>query len=153
GLARAYLTELALRADAGYAAGANAQIDCPVRLYAYESLANISLLELDPDHARAELARAPLCDTQQVSGSRVNLILQNALVRSELYRLGHRAADAQLARDSLTELRALPPEAAPGKEALLAYIEGDLTLKDDPAAARRSLRDAIARASDQNDEF
>ncbi|TMQ20256.1 MAG: CHAT domain-containing protein [Deltaproteobacteria bacterium] len=152
-LARAYLTELALRADAGLAAGADDKIDCPTRLYAYESLANISLLELEPDHARAELVRAPLCDTQKISAPRANLILQNALVRSELYRLGHRAADAQLARDSLAALRELPANVAPGKDALLAYIEGDLIIKDDPATGQQSLRDAITRAAGHADEF
>jgi len=61
GLARAYLTELAERAEAGLATGADehAAFDCPRRLYIYESLANISMLLRDPERARAELGRAP----------------------------------------------------------------------------------------------
>ena len=153
GLARAYLTELAQRAEAGLASGADESLNCQDRLYAYESLANISLMQLDPDGARADLARAPSCQTTAPSVEQAALILRYALVRSELYRFGHRTDDARLARDSLAALRDVPATVAPGKDALVAYIEGDLAVKDDPTAGRRSLRQAISLATHPEDEF
>lgn len=156
-LARAYLTELAERAEAGLGTGntAYASVECLRRLYAYGSLAHLSLLqpEPDPERARAELARAPTCDGAAMTDSLAVTILRNALVRTDLYRLGHRAEDARLARDSLAVLRDLPATVVPGKDAFLAYIEGALTIGDDPAAGRRALREAIGRAGQDAHEF
>lgn len=155
-LARAYLTELAERAEAALGTGDNAYaaVECERRLYAYGSLAHLSLLQPDPDpaRARAELARAPTCDAA-ATPSLAATILRNALVRTELYRLSHRPDDARLARDSLAAVRDVPAATLPGKDAFLAYIDGDLTIADDPAAGRRLLRDAIARAGQDRDEF
>jgi anti-sigma factor RsiW len=153
GLARAYLTEIAERANAGLASGRDASIDCQDRLYAYESLANISLLQLDPDRARGELANARQCDAQSISKNQAILTLRDALVRAELYRVGHRDDDARLARERLAAARELPASVAPGKDALLAFIEGDLKMRDDPVAGGVLLRDAIAKAGTETDEF
>jgi hypothetical protein len=152
-LARAYLSELALRGDAGLASGTHDAWNCQDRLYAYESLANISLLQLDPDRARVELGYAPTCQLSSVTPEVAALILRNALVRTELYRFGHLPDDARLARDRLAELRALPATVAPGKDALAAYLEGDLAIKDDPAAGKRALREAIELAGQDSEEF
>jgi hypothetical protein len=155
-LARAYLAELAERAEAGLGTGDNAYaaVECERRLYAYGSLAHLSLLQPAPDpaRARAELARAPTCDAA-ATPSLAATILRNALVRTELYRVAHRPDDARLARDSLAAVRDVPAATLPGKDAFLAYIDGELTIADDPAAGRRLLRDAIARAGQDRDEF
>jgi hypothetical protein len=154
-LARAYLTELAERADAGLATGSEtyASYECPRRLYVYESLANISILQLDPDRARAELGRAPACDLDPSDGDQAVLLLRNALIRSELYRMGHRAEDARLARNSLAALRDLPATVVAGKDAFVAYVEGQLSIQDDPAAGHRALREAITRAGHDSHEY
>lgn len=154
GLARAYVTELAQRAETGVAAGADPRVNCQQRLYAYEVLANISLLQLDPDRARAEIAQAPRCDASSVTEEYAVLILRKAIIREKLYGFGHRAEDARLAREALAEVRALPASVAPGKDAFTAYVEGDFVIKDDPAAGERALREAIALAgNDTRDEF
>ena len=155
GLARAYLTELAERAEAGLATGADAyaSIDCARRVYIHESLANLSMLQFDPERARAELARAPKCQLDPSNPDHAGLLLRSALIRSELYGAGHRAEDARLARDSLAQLRDLPDTVVAGKDAFLAYVEGGLGIQDDPAAGRRALRDAIARAGRDRHEY
>jgi hypothetical protein len=151
--ARAYLTELAERAEAGLTGGVNPAMDCLNRMYAYGSLANISVLQHDPERARAELAHIPACDKQAKPDVQTVQALRNALVRSELYRVGHHADDARLARDSLASLRGMALTGEPGVEALLAYIDGSLVIKDDPAAGRRALREAIAKADHGSNEF
>src|SRR6202040_1896013 len=99
---------------------------------------------LDPNRARMEISRAPVCAEERS--------LQKALVRSELYRFGHREEDARLARESIAALRAGP--AIPiGEQALLAHIEGNLLIDVDRAAGRRALREAISKAGHQADDF
>lgn len=160
GLARAYLTELAERADSGLATGGSQAYDCARREYAYGSLANISVMLLDPGRAREEISRAPACEVQQMSEAQVVQILRNALVRSELYRFGHREDDARLARDSLAALRTASAASGPdahdahdAHDAMIAYIEGNLAIENDRALGQRSLREAIAKAGARTDEL
>jgi len=153
GLARAYFSELALRGDAGLAAGSHEAWNCEDRMYAYGSLANISVLQFAPDRARVELSHAPNCPLSSFNAQQAALLLRTAFARAALYRFGHRPEDAQLARDSLAIVRSLPATVAPGKDALAAYLGGLLAIEDDPIAGQRSLREAIALAgSDSDDE-
>jgi len=146
--ARAYLTELAERAERGLATGDDAysHLDCIRRLYIHQSLANISLMQLDPERARAELAHAPRCDLDPAQDAHAAVMLRDALTRSFLYRADYRREDAELAQSSVAALRASPSMRMNGKDAFLAYIEGALTIKDTPEAGRKALRDAITRA-------
>jgi len=154
GHARAYLSELAWRGDAGLAAGARDMWNCEDRMYAYGALANISVLQFDPDRARVELSFAPNCPMSSLTALQAAVLLRTAFARAELYRFGHRAEDAQLARDSLAVVRSLPATIAPGKDAIVAYLEGLLAIQDDPAAGERALRQAIALAGrDGDDEY
>ena len=154
GLARAYLSEIALRGDAGLAAANRDAWNCEDRMYAYGSLANISVMQFDPDRARVELSSAPTCEMGSVNAQQAAVLLRTAFARAELYRFGHRTEDAQLARDSLAVVRSLPATIAPGKDAIVAYLAGLLAIQDDPAAGQRLLRDAIALAGhDTRDEY
>ncbi|HEU4730286.1 MAG TPA: CHAT domain-containing protein [Kofleriaceae bacterium] len=151
GLARAYLAELLERSETTPATGPSPfddAHDCAERQYVYDSLANISLLEFDPDRARDELSRAPSCAADPATQNA--LTLRAALVRTELYRFSHRDEDRELARRSLETLRGaqLPDAVQP----LLSYLEGDLSIDTDRAAGQRALRQAIALAAHQTDE-
>lgn len=147
GLARAYLTEIRERSNRSAASGPSPldeAHDCSSLEYAHESLANISLLLLDPVRARAELSGdRPCAQGPTVLG---------VLVRSELFRFEHHDEDARLARDGLAALRAAPaiPSA---QQAMLSHLEGDLLIDVDRTAGERSLRDAIAEADHQTDDL
>jgi CHAT domain-containing protein/putative zinc finger protein len=146
GLTRAYLAELIERSEYDASTAVNATdepYDCLRRQFAYQELAIISLLQLDPARSRDELARAPAC--------RKAPTLIGVAARAELYRLGHRAEDAELVRQSLPALRAAA--AGSGMQAMLDHVEGNVAIETDRAAGRRLLRDAIAKAGDQRDEL
>ena len=159
GLTRAYLVELLERSNSSVANGAtlvDEQYDCARRQYAYQSLANISLLLLEADRARSELSNSPTCDDRlAMSGEAAMkrlLTLQSASIWSELHHFGHREQDAVMARNALAMLQAEAPPNA-GELAFLTYIEGNLSLDDDRIAGRRLLREAIAKAGRESDEF
>ncbi|HET7500084.1 MAG TPA: CHAT domain-containing protein [Kofleriaceae bacterium] len=146
GLARAYLAELLERSESSPATGPSPfddAHDCAERQYVYGSLANVSVLEFDPDRAREEIAKAPSCTIDPATQNA--LTLRAALVRTELYRFSHRADDRDQASKALDTLRhAQLPESV---QALLSFIEGDLTIDSDRAAGQRALREAIALAA------
>ncbi len=152
GLARAYMAELLERSESTAATGPSPfdeAHDCAERQYAYDSLANISLLMFDPDRAREEISRAPSCGADAITQNA--LTLRAALVRTELYRFSHREADGDAARKALAELRRVPGLSA-AQQAVLAYVEGDLLIDVDRAAGQRALRDAIAQADHLTDD-
>ncbi|HEX2689057.1 MAG TPA: CHAT domain-containing protein, partial [Kofleriaceae bacterium] len=119
---------------------------CATRQYAYQSLAILAVDAADPDRARALLARAITCSND--SGTK--LMLQRALVAAEIYRLGHRDRDAELARKSLAALRFAA--LSPAEQAMIELIEGDLVLDVERGASERHLRDAITRADHHTDD-
>lgn len=142
GLARVYLTEVLERTDTSGRVGPSPLLgdyNCTTRQYAYEALANVSLLQRDLARARTEVSSAPACSAPTALGT---------LVRAELYRSGHRDDDLKIARDNLAALR---PTATPEQQALLSYIEGVLLINVDRAAGQRALRDAITRADHHPD--
>lgn len=141
--ARAYLTEIITRSEGGVATGANAAYDCVRRGYAQFSLANLSLLLLNPERARNEALGAPKCE---------KTFLLEPVIWAELYRMSHREDDARRARASLAALRAAPPQIA-GQDALFAYLDGIMAIDFDRAAGQRALRDAIAKAGDNKTEY
>lgn len=145
-LTRAYLAELLEATDSSAAIGPSsfdtARL-CPTRTYAYDSLANISLLRAEVDRARSELARVPRCEG---TGETLDaLAVRATLVRTELYRYTHREDDGRVARTSLAELKARA-SLSDAQRAIIAYLEGDLAIDGDRATGERFLRDAIARA-------
>jgi len=145
GLTRAYLAEL-LENTAHDATGASSfdeATECPTQLYAYQSLANTSLLQLDLDRARGEIARAPSCPG---AADRDTLAVRTAAVRTELFRLSRREEDGRAARDALAAVKA-SAGLTPAQRALVAYIEGALSIDSDRAAGERLLRDAISQAN------
>jgi len=155
GLARAYLSELLERAQPSAASGPvefDERTDCPTREYALQTLANIALQELDAARGRALVDSVPACATNPKPIVAAQLNLQRAMVRAELFHLEHRDDDVRLARDGIAAARAVPG-IPPGMLALLQHIEGALAIDVDRAAGRRALRDAIAAAARNTDEF
>jgi hypothetical protein len=149
GLVRAYATELLERTqpEPGAERGPSpltADRDCQTLQYALQSLASLALDEFAPDRARSLLARSPTCKNQFNT-----LTLQRAMIGSDLYRLGHRATDAAVARDSLAMLRQLTLSTA--EQAFAELVDGNLVADDDRAASARHLRDAIDRADHHAD--
>jgi hypothetical protein len=150
GLARAYLAELLERSQTTAATGPSPfddAHDCSTRVYAYESLANVSLWTLAPDRARSELARVPTCP----DGAAIqhDLTTLGALVQVQLYQMTRRDDDGKRVRDQLAALRAIPDLTA-GQRAVLAYLEGALLLQRDRVNGERAVRDAI-RSGDAPD--
>ncbi|HSR99563.1 MAG TPA: CHAT domain-containing protein [Kofleriaceae bacterium] len=153
GLARAYLTELLERSEPRAASGPvpfDEAYDCPTRQYAYQSLAIIALLRLDPRGARDYAAKAPECATDAALTSA--MARPRALVATELYHLEHREEDARRARESIAAMRT-KQDPSKGWLAMAMHLEGALAIETDRAAGRRMLRDAIATAGEQTDVF
>ncbi|HEX7837631.1 MAG TPA: CHAT domain-containing protein, partial [Kofleriaceae bacterium] len=149
GLFRAYVTEQLERSQTSAAVGPSPfdeDHDCATRQYDFQSLANLALEAFDPDTARTWLSRAPTCTRAFAT----ELMFQRAVYAADLYRLGRREEDAQLARGSLAALRAAT--LSPPEQAMVEYIEGNLVIDDDRAAGERHLRDAIARADHHTDD-
>jgi cellulose synthase operon protein C len=144
GLARAYATEVARRIESELPTGFNRAQECARHAYAYETLANVSLFLFDRERARAEASRVPRCPG---APSLVSLSIW-----SDLHRIGGRDEDARLARESIAALREAPSQ-VPGRDALLAYIEGSLVIDTDRDAGRRWLREAIAAAGTDGREL
>lgn len=144
GLTRAYATEVARRIESDLPTGWNPAQECARRAYAYETLANVSLFLFDRERARAEASRAPRCP-----GAPSLVALS---IWSDLYRIGRDEDDARLARETIAALRG-SSSLAPGKDALLAYIEGSLVIETDRDAGRHRLREAIAGAGADGSEL
>jgi hypothetical protein len=148
GLARAYLAEQLERTQSNAAIGPNPLAEattCATRQYAYQSLASLALDALQPDRARDLLARAPDCGHDLDA----DMPVRRALFATELYRMGGRAGDAELARTGIAALRTRP--LPPAQQAMADLIEGNLALDTDRDASSRHLRDAIALADHDPD--
>src|SRR5262249_18258785 len=120
------------------------EINCSTHQYAFEALANVSLLLGNPVRARAEIARAPTCAFGPTA--------LGTIVWSELYRLDHRSEDLRIARANLATLGANPANPIE-LQALLAYIEGNLLIEVDRPTAQHKLREAIAKADHHTDDY
>jgi hypothetical protein len=147
GLSRAYTTELLERWQPEPGPSRQpSDSDCEMLQYARQSLASLALDQFDTDTARGLLASAPTCNKEYSA----LLNVQRAMFGSELYRLGRRQADADVARASLAALHQLTLSSA--VQAFVDFIEGNLVADDDRAASARYLRDAIARADHHTDD-
>ena len=125
-LARAYLDETERR-----------QLDnCEVERYVRLRQARLSVDELQPERARAQLGRAPLCDQPLPLGGVEALAI-----------LAHwkgTAAETDQARAALASLRSRGMR--PGERAIADELEGRLTVERDAASGRALLDRAIGEA-------